>query len=158
VASLSIGRQVHFDDAAGLGQKLRQGLRGRGSVQIPDEDTSWNGSPPPGRPWIVPRGPSEPVSRPGAERPEPSRRLISSREHANTERPRRFSASHESQPSFASDSATFSRPKEAGGLSAARLDRGSNPTPPMIRVTMRLIVPPSGSSGRTDESPLPLLA
>jgi hypothetical protein len=38
--SLAIGRQVHFDDAAGLGQKLRQGLRRRPSVQIPDEDTS----------------------------------------------------------------------------------------------------------------------
>jgi hypothetical protein len=39
VASLSIGRQVHLDDAARLGQKLRQGLYGGASVQIPHEDT-----------------------------------------------------------------------------------------------------------------------
>lgn len=39
VASLSIGRQVHLDDAARLGQKLRQGLCGGASVQIPHEDT-----------------------------------------------------------------------------------------------------------------------
>jgi hypothetical protein len=38
-AGLSIGRQVHLDDVAGLGQKLSQGLRGRVSVQIPHEDT-----------------------------------------------------------------------------------------------------------------------
>jgi hypothetical protein len=40
---LSIGRQVDLDDAARLGQKLRQGiLRGR-DVQVADEDTRWNG-------------------------------------------------------------------------------------------------------------------
>jgi len=39
VASLSIGRQVHLDDAARLGQKLRQGLRRRALLQIPHEDT-----------------------------------------------------------------------------------------------------------------------
>jgi hypothetical protein len=81
LASLSIGRQVHFGDAAGLGQKLRQGLRSRASVQIPDEDTSWNGCPPPGRPWVIPRVPSESVSGPRPARPDPFRRLISS---ANT--------------------------------------------------------------------------
>ena len=38
-AGLSIGRQVHLDDVACLGQKLSQGLRRRVSIQIPDEDT-----------------------------------------------------------------------------------------------------------------------
>jgi hypothetical protein len=46
-AGLAIGWQVDLHDAAGLGQKLREGI-GRGSeVQIADEDAGWNGWSPP---------------------------------------------------------------------------------------------------------------
>jgi hypothetical protein len=47
-SSLTIGGQVDLDDAAGLGQKLRQGLRRGAEIQVPNEDASWNGWSPPG--------------------------------------------------------------------------------------------------------------
>jgi hypothetical protein len=40
---LSIGRQVDLDDAARLGQKLRQGILRGCDVQVADENTRWNG-------------------------------------------------------------------------------------------------------------------
>lgn len=49
-AGLAIGGQIDLDDAAGLGQKLREGI-GRGSeIQISDEDAGWNGWSPP---WSI---------------------------------------------------------------------------------------------------------
>ena len=42
-AGLTIGGQVDLDDAAGLGQKLCQGVPCGPEVQVPDEDASWNG-------------------------------------------------------------------------------------------------------------------
>jgi hypothetical protein len=74
VACLAIGREVHLDDTAGLGQELRQRLCGGVSAQIPDEDARWNGcllgSSPVG---VDQPAPSELASNPRAERPEPPR-------------------------------------------------------------------------------------
>jgi hypothetical protein len=62
-AGLTIGGQVDLDDAPGLGQQLREGVRRGSQVQISDEYSGWNGSSPPSSiGWVV--GPGRPPSGP----------------------------------------------------------------------------------------------
>lgn len=77
-SGLAVRGQVYLDDAACLGQELRQGV-GRGAkVQVSDEDSGWNGLSPPGRSgWLAaavlsgPDGLSNPRAAPPAS-PRPS--------------------------------------------------------------------------------------
>ena len=56
-AGLAIRRQVDLDDAAGFGQKLREGIGSGSEVQISDEDAGWNGWSPPWSIGLVGLGP-----------------------------------------------------------------------------------------------------
>jgi hypothetical protein len=44
---LPVSGQVDLDDAAGLGQELRQNILGGAEIQVPNEDAGWNGLSPP---------------------------------------------------------------------------------------------------------------